>query len=286
VTARAGAAGPPTAGTDSGTPPFRGAIGLTPAGNGSYTAELGPSWTVGGKAHGGLLLVLLVRAGLSRLAGETAAAPDPLAVSADFLRAPDPGAVVLRTEVLKVGRTASVAAVRMLQDDRTVLTASVTAGRLAADEPRWAALPELDAEPPADALTASGGPQGEVLGLASACDLRFDAATFGFARREQAPPVLRGWVRPLGEEPDVLFAVLAGDILPPTVFNVSGRFGWAPTVQLTALLRARPAPGWLRLESRSTTVAGPWFDEDVVVVDSAGRLVCQARQLALAPLST
>ena len=55
-------------------------------------------------------------------------------------------------------------------------------------------------------------------------------------------------------------------------------------MQLTGLLRARPAPGWLRLESRSRVVAGPWFDEDTTVVDAAGRLVCQARQLALAPL--
>jgi hypothetical protein len=44
-------------------------------------------------------------------------------------------------------------------------------------------------------------------------------------------------------------------------------------------------PGWLRLEARSASVTGPWFDEDVTVLDAAGRLVCQARQLALAPQS-
>ena len=63
-----------------------------------------------------------------------------------------------------------------------------------------------------------------------------------------------------------------------------GRPGWAPTVQLTALLRGRPAPGWLRLEAVSKVIRGGWFDEDYTVVDSAGQLVCQARQLALAPL--
>jgi hypothetical protein len=30
-------------------------------------------------------------------------------------------------------------------------------------------------------------------------------------------------------------------------------------------------------------VHGQWFDEDATVIDSAGRLVCQARQLALTP---
>jgi hypothetical protein len=32
-------------------------------------------------------------------------------------------------------------------------------------------------------------------------------------------------------------------------------------------------------------VAGAWFDEDATVVDAEGRLVVQARQLALAPLA-
>ena len=55
-------------------------------------------------------------------------------------------------------------------------------------------------------------------------------------------------------------------------------------MQLTALLRAHPAPGWLRVASRADVVTGAWFDEDVSVVDAAGRVVCQARQLALSPL--
>lgn len=82
----------------------------------------------------------------------------------------------------------------------------------------------------------------------------------------------------------MLFALLAGDILPPTVFNLGGAPGWAPTVQLTALLRAHPAPGWLRVASRADVVTGAWFDEDVTVIDTTGRVVCQARQLALSPL--
>lgn len=273
-----------TTGTET-APPFRGAIDIESLGDGAYRAELGPRWTVGPKAHGGLLLVLLARAGLARLDAQApGAAPDPLAISADFLRAPDTGPVELTTEVLKQGRTVSVVSVRMAQGGRPMLAATVTAGVLPEDEPQWADLPGLPVEPPSDAFDP--GAEQTVFGLAASCDLRFDTATTGFMRNEQAPPVLRGWARPHDEPVDVLFALLAGDILPPTVFNVAGRVGWAPTVQLTALLRARPAPGWLRLESRSTVVAGTWFDEDVTVVDSRGRLICQARQLALAPLPT
>jgi acyl-coenzyme A thioesterase PaaI-like protein len=264
-------------------PPFRAAVAIEPLGDGRFAAELGDRWTVGPKAHGGLLLVLLVRAALARLGADAPGlAPDPLAIAADFLRAPDPGTVTMTTDVLKTGRTASVVGVRMHQDGRLMLAASVTAGQLPDAEPRWSEAREQPVEPPADAIDPAAG--ATVFGLAHTCDLRFDPATMAFLRREQAPPVLRGWARTRDEPVDVLFALLAGDILPPTVFNLGGATGWAPTVQLTALLRAHPAPGWLRIASRADVVAGAWFDEDVSVVDAAGRVVCQARQLALAPL--
>jgi acyl-coenzyme A thioesterase PaaI-like protein len=273
--------------TDAATDrPFTDATALTWLGDGRFGAELGARWTVGKRAHGGLLMVLVARAALDRIGSETgaeAAAPDPLAVAADFLRAPELGPVELSTEILKVGRTVSVIAVRMQQDGREVLAATVTAGRLPDDEVQWSELPEMPAEPAEDATDPASA--GHAPGIANACDLRYDTPTFAFARGEHGPPVLRGWVRPRGEPADVLFALLAGDIMAPTVFNIGGsRSGWAPTVQLTALLRARPAPGWLRLEARTASAAGDWFDEDVSVVDSAGRLICQARQLALSPL--
>jgi acyl-coenzyme A thioesterase PaaI-like protein len=264
--------------------PFRAAVEIEPIGDGGFAAVLGDRWTVGPKAHGGLLLALLAKAALARVETEAPGiAPDPLVVAADFLRAPDPGPVTLTTEVLRVGRTASVVGVRMQQDGRVVLAASVTAGRLPEDEPRWWNAPDQPVEPPADAVDPSTSDT--PFRLAGSCDLRFDVPTMAFARGEQGPPQLRGWAKTRDEPVDVLFALVAGDILPPTVFNLGGRFGWAPTVQLTALLRGRPAPGWLRVESRSSTVANPWFDEDVTVIDAAGRLVCQARQLALSPLA-
>jgi hypothetical protein len=80
----------------------------------------------------------------------------------------------------------------------------------------------------------------------------------------------------------VLFALFAGDALPPVIVN-AGFPGWAPTVQLTALLRGRPGPGWMRLEVRSREIGGGWFDEETTVLDADGRLVCQTRQLGLAP---
>ncbi|MCF7552922.1 thioesterase family protein [Pseudonocardia sp. WMMC193] len=264
--------------------PFSTATALTAHDGGRYTAELGTRFTIGGKAHGGLLMVLLAKAGLARLASELGREVDPVVVSTEFLRAPELGTVDLDTEVVKLGRQASIATVRMAQAGRLVLSATVTGGALPDADPRWLVPTEMPAEPPADAREAVPDVRTPGEGLAAATEARYDAGTMAFLRGETGDPQIRGWMRPRGEDPDPLFALLAGDALPPTLFNLGGDFGWAPTVQLTALLRAHPAPGWLRLESRSEMVAGTWFDEDCTVRDSRGMIVCQARQLALAPL--
>lgn len=268
----------------SGTP-FSSALALTPLGPGRYRAELGDQWTVGfGRLHGGLLLSLVTHAGLTGLAAHDGVdePADPVAVSAEFLRAPVVGPVELTTEVIKTGRTVSVARAMLYQSERPVLNATVSAGRLPEAPSEWTDLPALAAEPPPDAVATTDAP-GQVPPLATACEVRLDRATAHYLRRQSGPPALQGWVRPRGEPTSVLFALVAADILPPALFNMA-RPGWTPTVQLTALLRARPKPGWLRLRTASTMVGGGWLDEDYTVIDSAGRLVCQARQLALAPL--
>src|SRR4029079_13494320 len=92
-------------------PPFRAAIAIEPLGDGRYGAALGEHWTVGPKARVALLMVLLVRAALARLAADAPGlAPDPLAIAADFLRAPDPRPDTMTTEGLKTGRTAPLRA--------------------------------------------------------------------------------------------------------------------------------------------------------------------------------
>lgn len=273
-------------GTQTSTPassrPFSDALPSWPDGPGAYRARLGGDWVVGGgKIHGGLMLAVVTKAALASLAEHGGGDDlDPLAVSADFLRAPEQGEVRITTELVKLGRTASVIRADLRQDDRLVLSTTVTAGRLPTDEPVWSELPTMAAEPPPEVLaTAKDDPDASP--LAHSCDIRIDPTSY--RRGDVGEPVIRGWVRPKGEEPDILFALFTGDVMPPVVMNL-GRPGWAPSVQLTALLRARPSPGWLRTEVRSQVIAGNWFDEDATVVDSAGRLVCQARQLALAPL--
>lgn len=256
--------------------PFSEAIAVVREDPGRYRAELVGAWEAGGgKQHGGLLLAVAARAALAELSG----GPSPLVVSASFVRAAVTGPAEVRTEVLGDTGHASVVRSVLQQDGHAVLETTVTSGRALVEAPTGETT--LPPEPPAELLEPAA-PKPADPPLASACDVRIDPTTTAYRRRERTEPIMRGWVRPKGEPADVLFALFAGDILPTGLFNF-GLLGWAPTVQLTALVPVAPAPGWLRVATATRSIAGGWFDEDVTVVDAAGRLVCRARQLARAP---
>jgi hypothetical protein len=159
---------------------------------------------------------------------------------------------------------------------------TVTTGTVPGEAPTWSAPPLV--LPDIDSCVVGGrrGPGGVEVAIMDHIDVRFDPATLGWARGEPGPQPLemRGWVRLRSEPTDVYAVVLAADVLPPTVFAL-GLFGWAPTVEMTTLVRARPRPGWLRVAVTTGLVRDRWFDEDVTVWDEDGTLVAQGRQLAL-----
>lgn len=259
--------------------PFSTASRIRPLGDGTFAATLPGPWTVGGKPHGGFLVALLARAAVAAAGGSPA--PDPLTVSAQFLRAPEVGPVLLRAEVRKTGRQTTVVGVHVEQRGQSCVEGVVTTGRLPRERAVWSDLPNQPAEPPGNALDLAALPMASVFRLTEGCDVRIDPNGAGFLHGQtNDPPRLRLWARPRNEQVDPTFALLVGDIAPPVTFNL-GRFGWSPTVQMTALLRSRPAPGWLRVQVDCKAVHGAWFDADATVVDATGRLVCQSRQLAL-----
>lgn len=262
---------------------FDAATTIRSMGDDTFTAVLRPEWSISGHPHGGFLLALLAKAGLAVLRERGEPLAEPLSVSAEFLRPPAVGPVLLRTDVRKVGRRTSVIAVDLEQRGRSCVDARVTAGRLPMRRPEWTELPSMPTEPTVGAIALSGDTGEGVFNLSKGCEVRLDPATVGYLTgRTGDPPRIRLWVRPRQGPPDPYFALLAADISPPVVFNL-GRLGWSPTVQVTALVRTRPAPGWLRVVVNSHSVHDSWFDADATVIDSQGRLVCQARQLALAP---
>src|SRR3984885_3950606 len=106
---------------------------------GRFSAEIDPEWTIGAKPNGGYLLSMLARAGTS-----TSVHDHVVAASAHFLHSPDPGSVLIETELLRGGRSASQIRARMEQGGKACVEALLTASSLAADtSPYWeAGLPE------------------------------------------------------------------------------------------------------------------------------------------------
>lgn len=247
-----------------------------------FEGELNRHWTIGPKVHGGAMLALCANAARTAHGGS---GTEPVAVSGSFLWAPDPGPMRLVTSIRKRGRRIGVVDVELSQGDRTAVHAVVTLG-----EPEPLVPPLLSANPVVDLMTAEppediapigpGHPMAGLVHLAEGCDVRPLVSTLG--PTDGRPPVIQMWVRPRGVAPDVLFALMCGDVSAPVSFSV-GRTGWAPTVQLTAYLRGLPADGWLRVMCTCTQIGQDWFDEDHLVVDCEGRIVVQTRQLAMVP---
>jgi hypothetical protein len=260
---------------------FTDAMVLTNAGDGVYDGELNEHWTIGEKVHGGAMLALCANAARTEL-GQG----QPIAVSGNFLWAPDPGPMRVVTTVRKRGRRVSLIDVELTQGDRTAVRAAVTLGEPEHHVPPLLSvnpvIPLMQPEPPPGLEPiGSGHPMADIVHLAHGCDIRPSLTTMQ-PRSDGGPPVIEYWVRPKGVAPDVLFALLCGDVSAPVTFGVN-RFGWAPTVQLTAYLRALPADGWLRVLCTTVQIGQDWFDEDHIVVDSEGRIIVQSRQLAMVP---
>jgi acyl-CoA thioesterase len=240
----------------------------------TFDAELHPGWAIGGKPNGGYLLAILARAGC-----DVVDTLHPLAVSGHYLRAPNSGPAQVRTEIVRNGQRVSTSRATLWQADKPCIDALITSGELHDARADWAAVARPPMPPPQECVSATN-PHFDVE-LFEHVELRLDPATAPFPS-PSGEALIRFWFRLAdGAEPSVLSLILAVDAGPPTVFNLE-RYGWAPTVELTVLLRGLPAPGWLQCEARTTIFADGWFDEEATVWDSTGRLVAQSRQLALA----
>ena len=252
-------------------------------GEGRYVAEISDGWVVGGGVNGGYLLAVIGTA----LRESFPAKPDPIAVSAHYLSAARPGPAVVTVDVRREGGTVGTASAELVQGDATRIAALATYGdlsRLGDDVRTTATEPVL---PPPDECVANTLAPEEVLALAPMMgrfDMRFHPDHVGWATGQPSGRgELAAWFRLVdGREPDPISLLMVLDALPPVTFDL-GMMGWAPTLELTAHVRARPAHGWLKVRHQTRNLAGGMFEEDCEVWDSAGRLVAQSRQLAMQP---
>lgn len=279
------------------TSSFDAATAVTPQGDGRYGMDIHPEWSIGGRTNGGYLLAAATRAVLAELAAGDD--PDdggdgggegrhPVAVTGAFAAPAPAGPARIDVEVLRRGRTTSVARARVVADGADCVEVVVTAGPLAAGEPLVAG-PRPPVLPERDALVRlpDRGPSFEVP-IMRHVDIRLDPATLGWAMGvPSGEGELRGLVELADGRPvDPLALVLVVDALPPATFDVPGLvMGWVPTMQLSAFVRAVPGPGPLTVVHRARSIGAGAVDETTDVWDATGRLVAVGHQLAAVRLA-
>lgn len=250
---------------------------------GLFRVDLDGGWSVGGGINGGYLMAVAGKA-LSRV---VVGKPDPLTFSTYFTSAATAGPAEVRTRVVRDGGSTATLSAELRQGDEVRLSVLATYGDLAAlpDTVQMSAAP-FEIAPLEECVSTDFAPPEfrEIAPLMDRFDMRFDPACVGWAVGQPAGKgEFKAWFRvEEDDELDPVQLLLAVDAMPPVTFDLDMP-GWAPTLELTAYLRARPAPGWLRLRHATEHVAGGMFAEDCEVWDSTGTLVAQSRQLARIP---
>lgn len=270
------------------------AVTRVPTAAGSeYAAVLDAGWVVGGGLNGGYLLGVIGNAIRAEL--DAAGHPDPFTISAYYLSATRPGPATVTVRTVRGGRGTTTVSATLSQaeegpdgpqrvDRIATLATYGDLERVSGDVRTTAVPPELP--PVEDCVLSSQAPEEfrQFVPMLDRFAMFLDPACAGWLTGHPGGnSFIQGWFRLVDDRPiDPIALLTVVDTLPPVTLEL-GLPGWAPTLELTAHVRSRPAPGLLRIRHETRNFAGGFFEEDCEVWDAAGRLVAQARQLALQP---
>jgi hypothetical protein len=237
------------------------------------TVSIDRNWGYHGHPNGGYLFATLLRA-TSAVAGRA----DLVTAACQFVQSPEPGEAHVVVQTVRAGRRVAYLRSRLVQSGAVVLDALVTCADRSAAAARAGGPIDL---PPIDGCITVA-PRAEVAGIAHRVGVHYHP---DFVPRSplptDGPPHFRAWVTLAdGGLVDRYAAVLAADVLPPTIRNFAVK-GWTPTIHNVVHFRAEPAPGPLAVFQTSRQPESDLFDEDIEVYDGNGVLVLQARQVSL-----
>lgn len=246
----------------------------------AFDVDIDKGWTIGpDKPNGGYLLAILGRAAVDAVASAGGTQPHVVAANVTYVAATSLGPATVEVEVLRIGRGASQARARLVSAGSVTVEAMFTLGSLGrGSDPWWGGAPPVDVVPEDDAAQPPRGI--ELPPFAEKMALRLDPSSTGFARGTPGGRgELKGWLRFAdGRDFDALSLLLVVDSCPPATFDLIAT-GWVPTLNLTAYIRAEPAPGPLRIRFRVGMVQSGFADEFFEVWDSEDRLVATSTQV-------
>lgn len=254
-------------------------------GPGRWRCRPSAAWNIGETANGGYAVSPLLRA-MAETAIEAAGHPDPLSMTAHFLRPlrPEGADVDLTVDVVRSGRSVTVLRGSMTQGDgarHTVLAAFGDLDAAASDLAVEPFAPQRPVIPPPDECVPRAElAQGVTLPLLDRVDVRIDPASAISGGRDDA--VMSGWIRFADDAPPTTRSLfLFSDAFPPSVLPKLGAIGWVPTLEMTVHVRARPAPGWVAARFECDDLGDGRMIESGSLWDASGRLVARSRQLGL-----
>ncbi len=221
---------------------------------------------------------------LGRAAVSAGAHTHVIAASAHYLHAPEPGPVTIETELLRGGRFTSQLRARISQDGKACVEALLTTGKLQAGvAPYWkGGLPQASQVPYHECTRlVPRTPDGSRVAIMEQVELRLEPGSSAFTTgHPTGAGELRGWLElPQDAAFDPTSLLFAVDAFPPASFDIEFA-GWVPTLELTAYVRALPAPGPVRILQRAQLIDAHRLDEVCYVWDRSGRLVAHSTQLA------
>ena len=248
------------------------------AGGGRWNVALTDRWNIGPNPNGGYVLAVVLAAMI-----DAVDKPDPLSLTAHYLRPASPGAGVVEVDAVRSGRRHTHLHARLVQDTERVRALGVFGNLEAAEGPTLVREEPPQLPPPDECVMRPRG-SGPAIGVPTIMD-RFEtriSPASGWIRGEPSGvPEITGWIRFAdGRPPDVRSLPLFADAFPPPVFEL-GPAGWVPTIELTVHVRARPAPGWLRARFATHVLIDGYLSEDGEIWDETDTLVAQSRQLAM-----
>jgi acyl-CoA thioesterase len=171
----------------------------------------------------------------------------------------------------------------LVQEGKERLRVTATFGTLDQAEGRTLVADGPPALPgPDECVDPLGGKPLEGVSITERLEFRFAEMPAWWQGTPSDQASMEFWMRFRdGRQADLDALPMLLDAAPPAVLAI-GEFA-SSTLELTAHLLGRPAPGWLACRATTRHLINGYHEEDFEIWDSAGALVAQGRQFALLP---